>query len=529
MPLFSLRTSAVNRLALIFAAFSLLIVTGYLLIVARPVHAQAQSVCGQLGPTSTQVGVDTINKCAIEKDIFDDKLFNLNQMLGTIDSLNTMLSGESALHPETNQITKGQGALAAGGSLVASLYSSPPVSGVSYVAGEFRKFNPVQPAYAQEGIGFDALTPVQGIWRVFRNASYAGFVIVFVILGFMIMFRAKIAPQTVANIQDSIPRLVIALILVTFSYAIAGFMIDLMFLLLNIAINLLQASGLLSDAGDVVFRKSVFGIGISIWDDVVATVSKTVDQALGIIVKIDVINWLITKIFGSLTGIIFGIAILYIIFRVFLMLLMAYVMIIILTMFAPFFFLIQALPGNNGARGWFQQMAANVAVFPAVALMFIFGGILGGLTPLGGSGDPIFSTQQIGQFPLFAGDLPVDVIGKLIGMGFLLMTPQAAELVKRAIGGAGGGGGGGAFGGAALGGAIGGALGAGAAPLGAGARAGWNIGYPASPIGRYFGGLRAKQQEAIQKSSHTGIYSKQYEKISTNQADVIAAKIKEKK
>ena len=95
---------------------------------------------------------------------------------------------------------------------------------------------------------------------------------------------------------------------------------------------------------------------------------------------------------------------LFIMFRVFLMLLMAYAMIILLTMAAPFFFLIQALPGNNGAKEWFKQMAANVAVFPATALMFIFAGILAGIGDLGGVGSGVIepSKAEVLKFPLLA-------------------------------------------------------------------------------------------------------------------------------
>src|SRR3990167_7552472 len=189
---------------------------------------------------SSQEAINQLNKCAIEKDIFDDKIFNLNQISGTTDSLYNLITGSSQLHPETNTVTQNWGALASVSNMTMALYKAPPASGVQYLAGEFQKFNPVQPAYAQ-GIGFSALTPVQKIWTAFRNLSYVGFVIVFVIIGFMIMLRAHISPQTVATIQDSIPRLVVALILVTFSYAIAGLFIDVMFLLLNIVINFLPA------------------------------------------------------------------------------------------------------------------------------------------------------------------------------------------------------------------------------------------------------------------------------------------------
>ena len=131
---------------------------------------------------------------------------------------------------------------------------------------------------------------------------------------------------------------------------------------------------------------------------------------------------------------------------------MAYVMIIILTMAAPFFFLIQALPGRNGAGEWFKQMGSQILVFPTVALMFIFAGILGGVKDLGGTPASAIQPGQIGQFPLLVGNLSTEAIGGLIGIGILLMTPSAAELVRNALGVKGG---------------VQGSLGAGAAALGA--------------------------------------------------------------
>src|SRR3990167_1593825 len=342
-----------------------------LTLILAPSGANAQGACSAPGSVSSQEAVDQFNKCAIEKDIFDDKIFNFNQMAGTSDSLYTLLLGESQLHPETNAATRGGGALAASGKIIASLYAAPPASGVSYFAQEIRKFNPVQPAYAQTGIGYDSLQPVQEIWKIFRNISYVGFVIVFVIMGFMIMFRAHISPQAVATVQDSIPRIVVALILVTFSYAIAGLMIDVMYLFLNIVINALASQGLVSnEANSTIFQKSIFGVVWDGWKDTFSSVSRaigsiiteTVDAPLGL-------GKLIGWFGGTIAALVIGIALLFIMFRIFFMLLVAYAMIIILTMAAPL------LPGSawikkkNGAKEWFRQMAANIAVFPAVAMM----------------------------------------------------------------------------------------------------------------------------------------------------------------
>jgi len=483
----SCQLSVVIFLAFLFSLFTLT------LTFAKPAHA---ATCQIPANATSQETINAFNKCAIEKNIFDDKIFNFNQISGTTDSLYTMLIGNSLLHPETDEITQGKGAVAATGRLVAGLYSTPPASGVGYFADQIQRFNPIQPVYAQAGgIGFGALSPVQDIWRVFRNASYVGFVIVFVIMGFMIMFRAHISPQAVATVQDSIPRIVIALILVTFSYAIAGLMIDVMFLFLNIVINLLDQSRLITapEASKVAFEKSVIGVIAGSWKDIVGTVADTVGDLVKKIIGLGKLGDILSFTIGGIGGLVFGIAMLFIMFRVFLMLLMAYVMIIILTMAAPFFFLIQALPGNNGAKEWFKQMAANVAVFPTVAIMFIFAGILGGIEALGGiPGEPVIQGEELLKFPLLAGGFDPATIGQLIGFGFLLMTPEAANMVKKFVSGPGGGGGG-----FAPGAAIGASIGAGAGAIGGAGR--WAAGGAFSPLADWRQRSAARRQTELSK------------------------------
>lgn len=135
-------------------------------------------------------------------------------------------------------------------------------------------------------------------------------------------------------------------------------------------------------------------------------------------------------------GIIAGIALLFVMVRVFFMLLMAYISIILLTIFAPFFFLIQALPGNNGAMAWFRQMAANVSTFVVVGIMILLAAFIGNIGTIGAhdfSTGPDLSKEVI-KFPLLTGGFDPGAIGRLIAFGFLLITPGAAQMVKEFLG-----------------------------------------------------------------------------------------------
>ncbi len=424
-------------------------VTGGSVVAGPPPPPPPGAVIAGCQPGAAKTDADAVdqeNRCRIANNIYDDKATTFNIIAGLGDGFYKFLTGNSRLYPQTNGVTAGTGALASSGTMIAALYSHPPVSGVDYMARELNKFNPVQPAYAQSGgIGFNALQPVQNIWESFRNIAYIGFVLVFVIIGFMIMFRAHISPQAVATVQDSLPRIVIALFLVTFSYAIAGFMIDIMFLLLNVIINALPG-------GDkqFVFHKSVFGAIWGSWTEVFGVVKTAIESIVRSNVDLGFLDKLLGFFGGVIGALVVGIALLFVMFKVFIMLLTSYAYIVILTITAPFFFLAQALPGNNGGQTWFKQMAANIAVFPAVAIMFIFAGILGGVTNLGGADAAAIQSGSVGNFPLLSGDIDPNAIGKLIAVGILLMTPGAAELVKNAVGAKGPQGGGGGGAGAAL-------------------------------------------------------------------------------
>lgn len=132
----------------------------------------------------------------------------------------------------------GNGAIGVMGHFIAATFTPLPVSTGEYLAYMGGKFGIAQPAYAQ-GVGFKGISPIAKIWEGFRNITYLLFVIAFVAVGFMIMLRVKIDPRTVMTIQNSIPRIIVGLILVTFTFAISGFLIDVMYLGTSVVTNAL--------------------------------------------------------------------------------------------------------------------------------------------------------------------------------------------------------------------------------------------------------------------------------------------------
>ena len=169
-----------------------------------------------------------------------------NVMLEVTSSLTCLIAGVDPVNPsqeclgidqKTHKIgfvQNGGGAIGAMGGLIAMTFT-PPAHTSDFVKYLGSNFGIAKGAYADTGIGFTQLSPLLPIWTAFRNITYLLFVLVFVVIGFAIMFRVHIDPRTVMTIENQIPKIIVALVLVTFSFAIAGFLIDLMYVFMYLA------------------------------------------------------------------------------------------------------------------------------------------------------------------------------------------------------------------------------------------------------------------------------------------------------
>jgi hypothetical protein len=274
------------------------------------------------------------------------------------------------------------GALAAVGNLIVSMYTNPPASSVEYFADLGKNFGLVKPAYAQ-GIGFSGLSNLLPLWKASRNVAYLFFVLIFLFTGLAIMFRVKIDPKTAVTIQNSIPKLVISLILVTFSYAIAGLLVDLIYVLIYVGILIIGQSGLLGSMADIAAQQKrfvslgfgeayglVFGGGVkAVFEGIVVNFFKGLSP--------NILVGILAGIGGIIFTLIFLIIALYLILKLFFNLLKSYISIIVSVIIGPIQILLGAVPGSKGGFGpWFLNLLANVLVFPAVALFLLLASVI---------------------------------------------------------------------------------------------------------------------------------------------------------
>lgn len=349
-------------------------------------------------------------------------------------------------------------------------YKSPPVSFTNYLADirqNIEKHGIVKPAYAQgAGFGFNNLLPVIDIWRAFRNVAYFAFILVFVLYGFMIMFRMKINPQNVASFQSAIPKIVLTLILITFAYAIAGFMIDLMYVVFNLILSVFEASGLIITSNPVGATAIKVGSGqfgifaswavlsfISNWFVPSALINVLTNLPGAISVVIDI--FLTVAGIGLIVRIIIFIAITYSIIKLIFKLFEAYIAVIIQVIFSPLILLQDVLPGSDAFGGWLRNIVANLSVFPVTMVMFllsyifmiqpfvgdivVFGINLGNLGPVAGvqnlqSASTGFNMPLIGGFGTGLGaNVNSASILAVIGFFIILMASKYVDMVKDAL------------------------------------------------------------------------------------------------
>ncbi len=254
-----------------------------------------------------------------------------------------------------------------------SAFSTRPISGVGYIHQKISKFRLVPEANAQ-GFGFKAVDPVQKLWTAFRDLSFGLIVIVALIMAFMIMFRVKISPQVMISLQSAIPKIVGALIFVTFSYAIAGFMIDLMYVVMGLLAAFLSNSNISTLSAPDIFNtlnngsiiglsiKYLFYLPLGLFSFFIGTAPGIVGQVAG-----GILAFMLSVILIVIAMIVLFFAII----KIMWLLLKTYANIIIQIALGPLQILMGTITPFGGLGGWLKSLAANLAVFPVVGFMYV--------------------------------------------------------------------------------------------------------------------------------------------------------------
>jgi hypothetical protein len=379
------------------------------------------------------------------QSVFLEMLASLTCIVGGFDpiSQDQKCLGYDTKTGKIGYSEKNAGLIGISGNLIAMTYT-PPINTGDYVNYLANNFGVVKKTYAaSQGVGFEGIRPLLNIWVIFRNVVYLLFVLVFVIIGIAIMLRVKIDPRTVMTLQNQLPRIIIALILVTFSFAIAGILIDLMWIFCFLILSLFSDPGFNSANAAKNMMNTPFGFlsgldGVS-WATIPYDIGKIVENIVKHLLDgtglgggswLNPANW-----FSNILGFIAGIAAFLIIlitvtialFRLWFSLIQAYVMILLSIIIGPFWIMSGVIPGRSSGFGsWLKEILANLAAFPAVIFIFV---IMQRIITEYGKADPTSAFIP----PLIGTTIAGGAIKGIIAFGLLMATPNLINMIKAAI------------------------------------------------------------------------------------------------
>lgn len=349
-------------------------------------------------------------------------------------------------------------------------YAYPPASGVYWTYAGLQNSGFIPKSYAAQGVGFAAIQPISGLWKSMRDAALILVVLILVTIGFLIMFRVKINAQTVVGVENALPRIFLSLMLIVFSFAISGFLIDLMYVITAIGVTIVEPSALKSiltgSTGklfDSTFTNgNILGIGNAIFSILPTFLRISFRMVVGaaVFVLVTLLVPAIKKIavegapakevplWGGIgqTLIALGVSValftiippivpfllslfilvttgLVVFFRIIILLMGAYIRIILLVIFAPIILLLEAIPGKKMFSFWVKRLIADLATFPITAVLIVLSSKIADIRTQGGLWEPPFLTSaEPSAFPV------------LISVGLLFSIPNIIKKVKEFMG-----------------------------------------------------------------------------------------------
>ena len=370
---------------------------------------------------------------------------------------------------------KDGGIIGSAGKGMAFMINNPPASTknyVAYITQNLQRHRVIPQALAQTettGYGYSGLGAFLPIWKMFRNLAYMIFVIFFILYGFMMMFRVNISAKTVITVQLALPKLIATLLMITFSYAIVGLMVDLMYVIFYAFISLMAQQNLILAEGWLVTPASgQLGALLSFVVNTFAAIPASAIGVINLILGGPSVFSAALSVIGALSGIgliimliiVIAIAISYL--RLLWKLLTAFLSVIIALITAPIVLLANAMPGSNTFGNWMRGIFANLSVFPITMVLLTFSYMLmvQPIVNIGGQyhdGPIAFGTNFLEWFfgvkslnpggflmyvpfvspPLsavadFMGNAP-DAMLALFGIALLLMASKYVDIVRDAL------------------------------------------------------------------------------------------------
>jgi hypothetical protein len=346
---------------------------------ARPMYAVQEELGDEKVRFDLKGGWETVVKwgSALTGNVFEDIQKLLAKMPYTIAAnLVTELAPELTTSYEDLQeadipyVMKRGVVGVADDQLVAMFNSYPSVDVIAHLSNEWVPgYKETQSVYAT---GYEDLreSGIDSLWSKTRDLAYLGFVVIMIGIGFMIMFRSKIGGQALVTVGNSIPRIVIALVLVTFSFAIIGLIIDVSGTLMGFIGSIFGMENPVNPMNIFQIFKGLLGmqdstnleaIGAFVAIDLIGAVMASLGLFSSFLIPgVGVATFMVLLILLTVIAIVtFGVI------KLWFVLVKAYLGLLVNVIIAPLSIMIGAFPGSQQATGnMFKSVLRNALVFP---------------------------------------------------------------------------------------------------------------------------------------------------------------------
>lgn len=191
------------------------------------------------------------------------------------------------------------------------------------------------------------------VWKAARNISYYLIIIPTVAFGFAIMFRMQINPQTQITLTRAIPRILVVILLITFSYPLSALIIQMVGPIHDAVLVLVNQ---FADAALPDFQASTV---FASWANLIIHSSFSFTSTLGR----GLFSLLVMAVMGLMAVIVF--------LRYVMAVFITAIKIGFLVAFSPLILLVAAFPGKEDViKQYFINLSALAFGFGAISIMF---------------------------------------------------------------------------------------------------------------------------------------------------------------
>jgi hypothetical protein len=197
------------------------------------------------------------------------------------------------------------------------------------------------------------VTYVYRAWVFIRNLCFSVLAIIMLVVGVMLINRSKISPQAVISVEYALPKIVIAVVLIAFSYPLGAFMYDLSRGLAPAIITAFREINITSNDDMQGYLVEVGNTG---------TKTFSITRIIGSLV-FHIFTLAGSTIFMIIVGIIGAVVVIFQIFIIIYKYFAYSIKMLMEIVLSPATFVISAVPGNDDrVANWFKKMLGYVLI-----------------------------------------------------------------------------------------------------------------------------------------------------------------------